>query len=155
MTKICKECRGEIPREATTCRHCGRTGIPIPPRNRLPLYVGVALAIVIGAGVFGGDGTPTPTRSNEPVASAEVASRPAFTDMLTRIGETAVNMGLATDYRISWGGDLELTVSSLLPGDARAVANAICGNPYGIEPRHQLKVFILTSSDRPAAVCDL
>jgi hypothetical protein len=87
-----------------------------------------------------------------PVHASDIA-------VMDNLGRTAVTMGYATHYRVSWGGTLELTISSLLPGDARMIADAVCGgsraaNRAWDQPR-ELRVFILTSSDRPAAVCTL
>jgi hypothetical protein len=86
-------------------------------------------------------------------------SRPSDVAVMERLGSTAVRMGYATQYRVSWGGALELTISSLLPGDARMVADAVCGGSraanWGWKQPRELRVFILTSSDRPAAVCTL
>jgi hypothetical protein len=85
--------------------------------------------------------------------------RASDVDVMDNLGRTAVAMGYATHYRVSWGGALELTISSLLPGDARMIADAVCGGSHAAnrawdQPR-ELRVFILTSSDRPAAVCTL
>jgi hypothetical protein len=69
--------------------------------------------------------------------------------------------GLITHYEISgWDGALDVTISSLLPGDAREAAEGTCAATQQLfagrwQRAWELRVFILTSNDRPAAVCKL
>ena len=72
-----------------------------------------------------------------------------------RLGELAVGTGLAVEYDVSgWNRRLDLSISSLLPGDARNIATALCGTAR--EGRWDqpwtVRVF-LAVGDRPAAVC--
>jgi hypothetical protein len=73
MTKICKECMGKIPREATTCRHCGRTGIPVPPAHngRRLVFWAVLIGIIALWGIFGQFGKDDPPLAEKQQASAE------------------------------------------------------------------------------------
>ena len=60
----------------------------------------------------------------------------------------------------AWDGAHDVAISSLLPGDAREIATGVCSLSQAQfagqwKRRWELRVFILTSSDRPAATCTL
>jgi hypothetical protein len=72
------------------------------------------------------------------------------------LGDAAVKSGLAVEYEVSgWHSRLDVNISSLLPGDARTVANALCTIARQKQTWQRpwtVRVF-LTVGDRPAATC--
>lgn len=75
--------------------------------------------------------------------------------LATRMGEAAVESGIATSYSLSaWNRSLDINIGSMLPGDARTVANVACATfrKAGIEFYTTVRVFLVVG-DRPAAVC--
>ena len=73
-------------------------------------------------------------------------------DRADTLGRAIVDTGYATEYRVGVR-TLNLTISSLLPGDARAIATAMCqaGAQQGLAG-WRVRVF-LPVGDRPAAAC--
>lgn len=73
-----------------------------------------------------------------------------------KLGEAIKRAGFATEYDVSgWGSELDIHISSVLPGDARDVANATC--QFGRENMvwqspWTVRVFLVVG-DRPAATC--
>ncbi|MCH8347824.1 MAG: hypothetical protein IH901_04925 [Proteobacteria bacterium] len=71
------------------------------------------------------------------------------------IGEVAVASGVAVEYDISgWNQAIDITISSILPGDARLVADELCKVARQLDwsTSWSIRVF-LTIGDRPAAIC--
>jgi hypothetical protein len=57
-----------------------------------------------------------------------------------------------------WNQSLEVHISSLLPGDARAFAQEVCkasNQKFRLKDAWTLRVFILVNEQTPAAVCRL
>ena len=116
------------------------------------LIATVILTAVLVVFVGGDDqsNVTTPTR-----VGGSSAPRGDDLENARRLGELAVRTGLAVEYDVSgWNRRLDLSISSLLPGDARNIATAVCGTAR--EGRWDqpwtVRVF-LAVGDRPAAVC--
>jgi hypothetical protein len=145
-----------------TCAICYKNS---RPRNRagwITVYVFLSVLfgpILVGA-VLHGLGVNLDYNQSEKAAPAAVERTPTASEILRNVGEVALSQGLATTYDVSvWDHALDLHISSLLPGDARFVSEGFCGavrnsgNP--ILHGWQIRVFILTSDNTPAAVCRL
>jgi len=80
-------------------------------------------------------------------------------DRLAFLGESAVRLGWARAYKVTWLGNLELTISSPFISDARTIAAAVCGSSraagYHWRRERELRVYNMTPSNRPVAVCKL
>jgi hypothetical protein len=83
-------------------------------------------------------------------------------DLLYKLGEASVNSGFVTTYDVSgWNQRLNLHISSLLPGDARTINEAVCNEARsrGVTLPSlrgwEIRTFILASDETPAAVCRL
>lgn len=117
--------------------------------------------IAIAAIIIGGIASQIEGPVEPETSVAAVEQKPSDINRLNALGTTLVNTGAATEYDIAvWSGALDVTISSLLPGEARAIAEGVCtasqeqfGGQW--ERAWQLRIFILTSSDSPAAVCRL
>lgn len=77
-------------------------------------------------------------------------------DNVYRLGEALKNAGVATDYDVSgWGATLDVHIGSMLPGDARSVANGAC--EFGRQNMKWQKPWtvqvFLVVGERPAATC--
>jgi hypothetical protein len=86
--------------------------------------------------------------------------RPAGADDINRahvLGTAAVDTGHAVEYEVSiaCGRCLNLTISSVLPGDAREIASGMCqaGRQMGFIDAWTIRVFLASGSSRPAAAC--
>jgi hypothetical protein len=117
---------------------------------------GAVLLGIIGIGIAVSDYRPwnqPPVRSaSAPAMQSDDVSR------IYRLGEAAVRGGLATEYRVSgWGQTLDLTISSLLPGDARAIAAGVCAAAQKDtwSDHWTVRVFLPIGGDRPAATCPI
>lgn len=73
-----------------------------------------------------------------------------------QLGETAKQSGVAVDYSISgWNRYVDFNISSVLPGDARSVADAICQlaeTKQTWKDAWTVRVFLVVGT-RPAAEC--
>lgn len=72
------------------------------------------------------------------------------------LGEMGRLSGIATDYDVSgWHRRLDVYISSVLPGDAREVAEALCQvgtDRFEWERPWEVRVFLVVG-ERPAATC--
>jgi hypothetical protein len=76
-------------------------------------------------------------------------------DNVYRLGDAAKKAGLANDFKVSgWSKNLDLFIGSMLPGDARAVADGVCqaARQMRWERPWNVRVFLVVG-DRPAAAC--
>ena len=75
---------------------------------------------------------------------------------LAALSEIAVATGVAAEYEVSnWGSTLDVTISSLLPGDARELAQMLCheAREHDVDSGWTVRVFLPMGGDRPAATC--
>ena len=90
-------------------------------------------------------------------ATTTTYSSPSNLDMIRIIGKSTVQTGYATEYDVGvMGSYLDFTISSLLPGDARFVAETACGvaRLKGLTATGwTVRVFLPIGGDRPAATC--
>lgn len=90
------------------------------------------------------------------VASLAQAEDPVLRDIeqLQRIGDAFVAGGVATESDVSgWHQALRLTISSMLPGEARDIAQAICGRKLGLSKPWAIEVYLVVG-ERPAGKCN-
>ena len=97
------------------------------------------------------------SHSNVSKAPTAVAtSGPTDAERLDDLGTILKQQGIITEYSLSsWNDSLDVTISSVLPEEARTVAETVCAGTAGWKRSYDFRVFILTSGDRPAAVCRL
>ncbi len=51
----CRECRKEVSDSAKVCPHCGVRGVkPIPEKEKTPIYVKIALLVIVVGLIIGG-----------------------------------------------------------------------------------------------------
>ncbi len=76
-------------------------------------------------------------------------------DRAYNVGEGMKRQGFFTEYSVSgWGPSFEATISSLLPGEARQVAQSICESfRTNMQKSWEVRVFLANSGSRPAATC--
>jgi hypothetical protein len=99
-------------------------------------------------------------RSKRAVAAVALWSLPtaAYADDVEqafKMGEAAKNAGIAIDYSVSgWHSYIDLNISSMLPGDARDVADSGCILARSLRWEHPwtIRVFLVVG-ERPAAQC--
>ena len=90
--------------------------------------------------------------------AATTNSAPSNLDLLRAIGKATVQTGYATDYDIKvFGNNIDFTISSLLPGDARFLATTVCGVALqkGLHAIGWTVRVFLPVGDRPAATCPI
>jgi len=107
----------------------------------------IFLTLAWGSSDSGSDGGNGSSSSSDSV-SKDVEN--AYT-----IGQLAVSSGVAVEYDVSgWGQEIDITISSILPGDARLVADELCKVARQLDWSYSwsIRVF-LTVGERPAAVC--
>jgi hypothetical protein len=83
------------------------------------------------------------------------AARADDVDTIYRIGQVVKDKGAATDFSVSgWNHYLDVNIGSMLPGDARDLADAMCGAARGLSLKAQwtVRVFLVVGQ-RPAATC--
>lgn len=116
----------------------------------------IFLASLLVICVFGfSAGLTKSSRNSEPAAPRERGD----TDYLFSAGDVLKATGIITTFDVSgWNRTFDLTIGSLLPGEARDLATTIC---YGdndlasnVKGSWEVRVF-LPVGERPAAVCNL
>lgn len=147
----CKECHAQISANAKACPQCGA---PIERRGCFSTLI--RGAVLIGLLLFlvhlvtrDPDAPPRPRPASAPVV-------PGDTDKLNDLGAIMKTKGVVTAYELRiWGGTFDLTISSLLPGEARQIAALACDllRKQGLERAWEVRVFLPTGGERPAATC--
>ena len=121
---------------------------PRPVNKTRLLIVGLVAILIIGVVEY----------NREPVVERKASTAENLdVPRLDNLGKSAVSQGFATEYEVSgWGQTLDLTISSLLPGDARTLAVAVCeaARVQGLHRGWTVRVFLPMGGDRPAATCE-
>ena len=83
MTKICKQCQGEIPDKAKKCKHCG-SRVPMTKKQTLiTIFAGsIVLFIILGLGQMGSNASGINSSSSTMVSIGDEAKLKASSDTI-------------------------------------------------------------------------
>ena len=128
--------------------------------RRAKINMVVILGAIVGVGalwmIASNDGEKKPSVASPVAQEVPVAKEVPDATKLRQLAENAKSLGYITDYKLDFGNRrLDLTVGSMLIGDARAVGGGVCdaARKWNVAQAWEVRGFLPQGSERPAATC--